>query len=71
LPGRIGLSSGVTLGLAISLGGIAAPILGMIADAHGLHTALSTTLILPMASAAIAWTLPEPEAALARLESLS
>ncbi len=71
LPGRIGLSSGVTLGLAISIGGVAAPILGMIADAHGLHTALATTMILPLASAALAWTLPEPEAALARLVSPS
>ncbi len=71
LPGRIGLSSGVTLGLAISIGGIAAPILGMIADAHGLHTALATTMILPVASAAMAWTLPDPEAAPARLTSFS
>lgn len=65
LPGRVGLSSGVTLGLAISIGGIAAPILGMIADAHGLHTALSATMILPVISAAIAWTLPDPKKATA------
>ena len=65
LPGRIGLSSGVTLGLAISIGGVAAPILGMIADAHGLHTALSATMILPVLSAAIAWTLPDPRKATA------
>jgi FSR family fosmidomycin resistance protein-like MFS transporter len=65
LPGRIGLSSGVTLGLAISIGGIAAPILGMVADAHGLHTALATTMILPVLSAAVAWTLPDPAVAIA------
>jgi MFS family permease len=40
LPGRIGTSSGVTLGLAISTGGLLAPAFGAIADAVGLHLAL-------------------------------
>lgn len=34
LPNRIGLSSGVTLGLAIAIGGGAAPFLGKLADAY-------------------------------------
>ena len=37
LPGRIGVASGVTIGLSIGLGGIGAPLLGLVADAHGLR----------------------------------
>jgi FSR family fosmidomycin resistance protein-like MFS transporter len=44
LPRRIGLAAGVTLGLAGSIGGLVAPILGKIADTYGLHTALSTLI---------------------------
>ena len=36
LPTRIGTASGVTLGLAISIGGFAMPFLGKLADAQGL-----------------------------------
>lgn len=36
LPTRIGTASGVTLGLAISIGGFGAPVLGHLADLHGL-----------------------------------
>jgi len=36
LPTRIGTASGVTLGLAISIGGFAMPFLGRLADARGL-----------------------------------
>ncbi len=34
LPGRLGLSAGVTIGLSIGLGGVGAPLLGLLADAH-------------------------------------
>ena len=33
LPGRIGVASGVTIGLSIGLGGVGAPLLGLLADA--------------------------------------
>jgi MFS transporter, FSR family, fosmidomycin resistance protein len=36
LPTRIGTASGVTLGLAISMGGFAMPFLGRLGDTHGL-----------------------------------
>ena len=36
LPTRVGTASGVTLGLAISIGGFAMPFLGRLADLHGL-----------------------------------
>ena len=37
LPGRLGVSAGVTIGLSIGLGGVGAPLLGLLADAHGLR----------------------------------
>ncbi|MFE4515832.1 MFS transporter [Kitasatospora sp. NPDC056783] len=44
LPTRPGTASGLTLGLAMSVGGLAAPALGRLADAHGLRTALVLVL---------------------------
>jgi len=58
LPGRPGLASGITLGLAIGLGGLIAAGLGLVADATSVTTAL---LILPaftLIAAALAWSLP-------------
>ena len=40
LPNRLGTATGVTLGLAVSIGGISAPVLGMIGDNFGLVTVL-------------------------------
>ena len=40
LPSRLGIASGVTLGFAIGVGGVAAAILGMLADAAGLETVM-------------------------------
>ncbi|MEV7354865.1 MFS transporter [Kitasatospora sp. NPDC091276] len=44
LPNRPGTASGLTLGLAMSVGGLAAPLLGRIADAYGLRTVLGSVL---------------------------
>ena len=49
LPSRVGLASGVTLGLAIGLGGVAATALGLIADAAGLPAVLWTVAALQYA----------------------
>ena len=38
LPSRLGIASGVTLGLAIGMGGVAAALLGVLADHSGLET---------------------------------
>lgn len=65
LPNHVGLSSGVTLGVAISIGGVATPILGRVADAYGLWVALATIAAVPVASAALALTLPDPDRRLA------
>jgi FSR family fosmidomycin resistance protein-like MFS transporter len=61
LPNHVGFSSGVTLGVAISIGGVATPILGRVADACGLWAALATIAAVPFASAALALTLPDPD----------
>jgi FSR family fosmidomycin resistance protein-like MFS transporter len=58
LPTRVGLASGITLGLAIGLGGVAATALGLIADSAGLHAVLWTIAALPVPAAALALSLP-------------
>jgi FSR family fosmidomycin resistance protein-like MFS transporter len=58
LPGRIGVASGVTIGLSIGLGGIGAPLLGLIGDAHGLRAVFETVAVLPLGALALALTLP-------------
>ncbi|WP_405063239.1 MFS transporter [Kribbella sp. NBC_01505] len=60
LPTRVGTAGGMTLGLAVSIGGIGTPILGTLAEHTSLHTALSTLIALPLACALIAYALKEP-----------
>ncbi|MDP9429876.1 MAG: MFS transporter [Actinomycetota bacterium] len=48
LPNRIGTASGVTLGLAVTAGGVATPLFGMLADAHGLVWSVAALLPLPL-----------------------
>lgn len=60
LPNHMGLSSGVTLGLALSIGGTAAPFLGRLADAYGLQTALNVVGLLPIIAVMAAFLLPVP-----------
>jgi len=55
LPRRIGLAAGVTLGLAGSIGGLVAPILGKIGDNFGLHTALCTLVGVGVVAIILAW----------------
>jgi FSR family fosmidomycin resistance protein-like MFS transporter len=59
LPNRLGIASGVTLGLSIGLGGMGAALLGVVADAYGLRTALEVVAVLPLPALALALTLPE------------
>jgi MFS transporter, FSR family, fosmidomycin resistance protein len=60
LPNRIGVASGVTLGLAVSVGGIAAPLFGLLADTYGLPTALATIAAFPAAACALTFRLRDP-----------
>jgi MFS transporter, FSR family, fosmidomycin resistance protein len=61
LPNHIGLASGVTLGVAVGIGGVASPLLGWIADHHGIRTALMGIVFLPLLATGLALTLPDPK----------
>jgi MFS transporter, FSR family, fosmidomycin resistance protein len=63
LRSRPGLASGVTLGLAIGLGGVAATAFGAIADAFGLPAVLWTVAALPVPAILLALSLPGVSAA--------
>lgn len=58
LPNRVGTASGMTLGLAVSVGGMAAPVLGRLADAHGLSVVLVALLAVQIIAFALAMALP-------------
>ncbi len=58
LPGRIGVASGVTIGLSIGLGGIGAPLLGVLADSHGLRAVFELLVIFPVLAIGLSLALP-------------
>jgi len=58
LPNRLGLASGVTLGLSVSIGGTFTPVLGAIADHYGVAWSLLTTAALAVAGTLVAFALP-------------
>jgi len=58
LPGRIGLAAGITMGLSIGLGGIGAPLLGLVADTGGLRLTMLVIATLPVLGFLLALTLP-------------
>jgi FSR family fosmidomycin resistance protein-like MFS transporter len=63
LPNRIGTASGVTLGLAMSIGGLAAPLFGLLADSHGPAVSLAVLAGLPLLALALAGRLRDPRPA--------
>jgi len=60
LPNHVGLASGVTFGLAVTIGGVTSPLLGLIADHHGIRAALWCVAFLPVLAIGLALTLPHP-----------
>ncbi|MFF3090968.1 MFS transporter [Streptomyces nojiriensis] len=64
LPHRVGTAGGITLGLTVSVGGIAAPAIGLLADATSLRTALIPLIAMPALSWLAFRGLPEPAAAI-------
>jgi MFS transporter, FSR family, fosmidomycin resistance protein len=58
LPSRVGTASGVTLGLAVSVGGVLTPALGFVADHAGLQTALLLLVLAPAGATPLAFSLP-------------
>lgn len=53
LPNRIGTASGVTVGLAVSVGGLFNPLLGWLADMTSLRFALTVLIALPVIALAL------------------
>ncbi|MFD6329318.1 MFS transporter [Streptomyces niveus] len=60
LPTRVGTAGGITLGLTVSIGGLASPVVGAVADATSLRTALAPLILMPLLSWLLFRTLPEP-----------
>jgi len=62
LPKNVGFASGITLGLAASIGGVVTPFLGRYADLHGLPATLILLSILPLIGIVVAFTSRPPAA---------
>ncbi|MBA2596345.1 MAG: MFS transporter, partial [Chloroflexia bacterium] len=58
VPGRVGVASGVILGLGFVTGGIGVPITGRIADLFGMQVALASLSLLLVLGALVALTIP-------------
>ncbi len=60
LPRHVGMASGLSIGLAMGIGGIAAVILGAVADAVDLRLALTVSVIAPALGVLVCLQLPAP-----------
>ncbi|HEX2506661.1 MAG TPA: MFS transporter [Gaiellaceae bacterium] len=58
MPGRVGMASGLSIGFAIGLGGVAALVLGAVADVVGLEAALLATAAGPAIAFLLTYRLP-------------
>jgi MFS transporter, FSR family, fosmidomycin resistance protein len=67
LPRHIGMASGLSIGLSIGLGGIAAVVLGALADSIDLRTSLLVSAAAPLLALLLCFLLP-PTRAATRLE---
>jgi MFS transporter, FSR family, fosmidomycin resistance protein len=63
LPRHVGMASGLSIGLSIGLGGIAAVMLGAVADAIDLETALYVAAVAPVPAILLAALLPPTRSA--------
>jgi MFS transporter, FSR family, fosmidomycin resistance protein len=54
LPNHLGVASGVTYGIGASVGGVATPLFGWVADRYGLHVSLSWLLVVAVVTALLA-----------------
>jgi FSR family fosmidomycin resistance protein-like MFS transporter len=60
LPRHVGVASGLSVGLSMGLGGIAALLLGVVADATDLETALYIAALAPAVGCVVCLLLPAP-----------
>lgn len=70
LPNHVGLASGVTMGLGVTMGGIVSPLLGLVSDHYGIHAALSCLVIMPVIAILLARKLPVPKIDLEDAENM-
>lgn len=60
LPGRVGMASGLSIGLTMGIGGIAAVVFGAVADAVDLKAALTAAALAPLLGVVFCLALPAP-----------
>lgn len=60
LPRHVGMASGLSIGLAMGIGGVAAVVLGAVADAVDLKTALTISAVAPALGVVFCLRLPAP-----------
>ncbi|MEA2523634.1 MAG: transporter, family, fosmidomycin resistance protein [Thermomicrobiales bacterium] len=58
MAGRAGMASGLILGLGFVMGAIGVPIMGAIADAHGIQNAMRFQAVVAASTIFLAWFLP-------------
>lgn len=58
VPNHVGVASGVTIGLSVSVGGALAPALGALADRFGIPAAFGSLALVPLVIAGLIWVLP-------------
>jgi FSR family fosmidomycin resistance protein-like MFS transporter len=58
LPRHVGVASGLSVGLAMGIGGVAAVALGAVADAIDLKVAITISAVAPLAGVAVSLLLP-------------
>jgi MFS transporter, FSR family, fosmidomycin resistance protein len=63
LPRHIGMASGLSVGLAMGIGGVAAVVLGAVADAVDLRVALTAAAAAPVLGVFVCLRLPRPAGA--------
>ena len=63
LPRHIGMASGLSVGLAMGIGGVAAVVLGAVADAVDLRLALTISALPPLLGVVASLRLPRPAGA--------
>jgi FSR family fosmidomycin resistance protein-like MFS transporter len=59
LPNRVGTASGVTLGLAVSVGGMVAPALGVLADRQGVESVMLVVEAVLFVAVLLSFMLPQ------------
>jgi MFS transporter, FSR family, fosmidomycin resistance protein len=69
VPGRVGVATGVILGLGFVTGGIGVPVTGRVADAFGFQVALLGLSVLAVLAILLALTIPSDAALAARMHA--